>query len=163
MTELQIEVLGLAVHAHHGVREHEKARGQRFVLDLVLVPRSSEGCESDRLEDTVSYSDAANLAVAIATEQRFDLIERLAAVVADALLGGAAARARHRAGAQARGSDPPPLRRHRRQRHPKRPVGASEGSVVCAALCPEAQDELAARDPASRTLGTWPTLRPLAG
>ena len=86
MTELQIEVLGLAVHAHHGVREHEKARGQRFVLDLVLVPRSSAGCESDRLEDTVSYSDAANLAVAIATGQRFDLIERLAAVIADALL-----------------------------------------------------------------------------
>ncbi len=43
VTELQIEVLGLAVHAHHGVREHEKARGQRFVLDLVLVPGSSDG------------------------------------------------------------------------------------------------------------------------
>ena len=39
-----------------------------------------------RLEDTVSYSDAASLAVEIATGQRFDLIERLAAVIADALL-----------------------------------------------------------------------------
>ena len=58
MSELEIEVLGLVVHAHHGVREHEKARGQRFVLDLVLEPRSSAGCESDRLDDTVSYSDA---------------------------------------------------------------------------------------------------------
>jgi dihydroneopterin aldolase len=86
VTELTIEVLGLVVHAHHGVREHEKARGQRFIIDLMLEPRSIEGCESDRLEDTVSYSDAANLAVAIATEQRFDLIERLAAVIADALL-----------------------------------------------------------------------------
>jgi dihydroneopterin aldolase len=86
MTELTIEVLGLAVHAHHGVREHEKVRGQRFVVDLVLTPRSTVGCESDRLEDTVSYSDAANVAVAIATEQRFDLIERLAGVIADALL-----------------------------------------------------------------------------
>jgi dihydroneopterin aldolase len=86
VTELAIEVLGLAVHAHHGVREHEKARGQRFLIDLVLVPSSSEGCESDRLEDTVSYSEAANLAVEIATAQRFDLIERLATVIADALL-----------------------------------------------------------------------------
>ncbi len=86
MTELAIEVLGLTVHAHHGVREHEKLRGQRFLIDLVLVPLSSAGCESDRLEDTVSYSDAANLAVAIATGERFDLIERLAAVIADALL-----------------------------------------------------------------------------
>ena len=56
------------MHAHHGVREHEKARGQRFVIDLVLVPLASEGCESDRLEDTVSYSEAADLAVEIATD-----------------------------------------------------------------------------------------------
>jgi dihydroneopterin aldolase len=86
LTGLEIEVLGLAVYAHHGVREHEKLRGQRFLIDLLLVPLSSVGCESDRLEDTVSYSDAANLAVAIATGERFDLIERLAAVIADALL-----------------------------------------------------------------------------
>jgi dihydroneopterin aldolase len=85
-SELTIEVLGLAVHAHHGVREHEKERGQRFLLDLVLVPLSGEGCESDRLEDTVNYSEAANVAVEIATSRRFDLIERLAAVIADALL-----------------------------------------------------------------------------
>jgi dihydroneopterin aldolase len=86
VTDLVIEVLGLAVYAHHGVREHEKARGQRFVIDLVLVPSSSAGTESDRLEDTVSYSDAATLAVEIATGQRFDLIERLAAVIAETLL-----------------------------------------------------------------------------
>jgi dihydroneopterin aldolase len=86
VSELTIEVLGLAVHAHHGVREHEKLRGQRFLIDLVLVPDTSTGCETDRLEDTVSYSDAANLAVEIATSRRFDLIERLAAVIADELL-----------------------------------------------------------------------------
>jgi dihydroneopterin aldolase len=86
MSALEIEVLGLAVHAYHGVREHEKARGQRFLIDLVLVPASTAACESDRLEDTVSYSDAATLAVEIATTRRFDLIERLAAVIADALL-----------------------------------------------------------------------------
>jgi 7,8-dihydroneopterin aldolase/epimerase/oxygenase len=86
MTELTIEVLGLVVHAHHGVRDHEKERGQRFLLDLELVPLASDGCESDRLEDTVNYSEAATIAVEIATTQRFDLIERLAAVIADALL-----------------------------------------------------------------------------
>jgi dihydroneopterin aldolase len=84
--DLTIEVLGLVVHAHHGVREHEKERGQRFLIDLVLVPAGSAGCESDRLEDTVSYSDAANLAVEIATGRRFDLIERLAAVIAEELV-----------------------------------------------------------------------------
>jgi dihydroneopterin aldolase len=83
---LTIEVRGLSVHAHHGVHEHEREHGQRFVLDLVLVPSSSLGCETDRLADTVSYGDAARVAVEVATSTRFDLIERLAAHVADTLL-----------------------------------------------------------------------------
>ena len=83
---LTIEVRGLTVHAHHGVHSDEREHGQRFVLDLVLVPRSSLGCETDRLGDTVSYGDAARVAVDVATSTRFDLIERLAAHVADALL-----------------------------------------------------------------------------
>lgn len=83
---LTIEVRGLSVHAHHGVHEHEQEQGQRFVLDLVLVPSSSLGCETDRLGDTVSYGDAARVAVEVATSTRFDLIERLAAHVADTLL-----------------------------------------------------------------------------
>jgi dihydroneopterin aldolase len=83
---LTIEVRGLALHAHHGVHDHEREQGQRFVLDLVLVPRSTLGCETDRLADTVSYGDAARVAVEIATSMRFDLIERLAAHVADTLL-----------------------------------------------------------------------------
>jgi dihydroneopterin aldolase len=83
---LTIEVRGLAVHAHHGVHEHEREHGQRFLLDLALVPRSALACETDRLGDAVSYGDAARLAVEIATSRRFDLIERLAAHIADGLL-----------------------------------------------------------------------------
>ncbi|HET6174534.1 MAG TPA: dihydroneopterin aldolase [Gaiellales bacterium] len=86
MDPLTIEVRGLTVHAHHGVHEDEREHGQPFVLDLVLVPRSSLGCETDRLGDTVSYGDAARMAVEVATSMRFDLIERLAAHVADTLL-----------------------------------------------------------------------------
>jgi dihydroneopterin aldolase len=83
---LTIEVRGLAVHAHHGVHQHEQEHGQRFLLDLALVPRSALACETDRLADAVSYGDAARLAVEIATSRRFDLIERLAAHIADGLL-----------------------------------------------------------------------------
>ena len=83
---LTIEVRGLAVHAHHGVHEHEQEAGQRFLIDLSLVPRSALACETDRLKDAVSYGDAARLAVEFATSTRFDLIERLAAHIADGLL-----------------------------------------------------------------------------
>jgi dihydroneopterin aldolase len=83
---LTIEVRGLVVYAHHGVHEHEREEGQRFLLDLALVPSSALACETDRLGDTVSYGDAARMAVEVATSTRFDLIERLAAHIADALL-----------------------------------------------------------------------------
>jgi dihydroneopterin aldolase len=83
---LTIEVRGLTVHAHHGVHDAEREQGQRFLLDLALVPRSTLGAETDRLGDTVSYGDAARIAVEVATSMRFDLIERLAAHVADTLL-----------------------------------------------------------------------------
>jgi dihydroneopterin aldolase len=63
---LTIEVRGLAVHAHHGVHQHEREDGQRFLLDLSLIPRSGLACETDRLEDAVSYGDAARLAAHVA-------------------------------------------------------------------------------------------------
>ena len=83
---LTIEIRGLAIHAHHGVHEHERESGQRFLVDLVLIPRSGLACETDRLGDAVSYGDAARLAVKTATSTRFDLIERLAAHLGDVLL-----------------------------------------------------------------------------
>ena len=50
------------------------------------MPRSALGCETDRLDDTVSYGTASKLAVEFATSTRYDLIERLAAYIADGLL-----------------------------------------------------------------------------
>ena len=83
---LTIVVRGLALHAFHGVHDHERENGQRFLLDLELTPRSAMACETDRLGDAVSYGDAARIAVEMATSTRFDLIEALAARIGDALL-----------------------------------------------------------------------------
>ena len=83
---LTIVVRGLALHAFHGVHDHERESGQRFLLDLELTPRSAMACETDRLADGVSYGDAARIAVEMATSTRFDLIEALAARIGDALL-----------------------------------------------------------------------------
>ena len=83
---LVIEVRGLALHGFHGVHDFEREQGQRFVIDVVAVPRRTLACETDRLSDAVSYGDIARTAHAVASEQRFDLIERLAAVIGDTLL-----------------------------------------------------------------------------
>ena len=83
---LVIELRGLPFFAYHGVRDYEQEQGQRFVLDLLLVPRSARACETDRLADAVSYSEVADAALELATVRRYDLLERLAAAIGDGLL-----------------------------------------------------------------------------
>ena len=81
-----IELRGLRVFAHHGVLAHERRDGQTFVLD-VDIRCASGACEaSDRLEDAVDYSAVADRVVELAQGGPYDLIERLAAVIADDLL-----------------------------------------------------------------------------
>jgi dihydroneopterin aldolase len=83
---LVIALRGLSVRAHHGVHAWEQEGGQRFVLDLELVPRSAAACETDRLSDAVDYGELAAAAVEAATRRRYALLERLAAAVGDTLL-----------------------------------------------------------------------------
>jgi dihydroneopterin aldolase len=83
---LVIELRGLAVFAHHGVHDFEKEQGQTFRIDVRLVPVSARACETDRLVDAIDYGAVASVAVDVATGRRFDLIERLAAAIGDALL-----------------------------------------------------------------------------
>jgi dihydroneopterin aldolase len=81
-----IEILGLEVFAHHGVHEHEQRRGQTFLIDLRLVCRSDTATRSDLLADAVDYGAVSDRVVEVATGTRYDLLERLATVIADDLL-----------------------------------------------------------------------------
>jgi len=86
VTSPVIEILGLEVFAYHGVHEHEKQHGQTFVIDVRLVCRSDAATRSDRLADAVDYGAVSSRVVELATSARHDLLERLAAVIADDLL-----------------------------------------------------------------------------
>jgi 7,8-dihydroneopterin aldolase/epimerase/oxygenase len=86
VTSPVIEILGLEVFAHHGVHEREKQHGQTFVIDLRMVCRSDAATRSDSLEDAVDYGAVSSRVVELATSTRHDLLERLAAVIADDLL-----------------------------------------------------------------------------
>ncbi|MGB6171613.1 MAG: dihydroneopterin aldolase, partial [Xanthobacteraceae bacterium] len=50
-----IFVSGLALHAYHGVMQHEAKVGQTVRLDLVLDIDLAAASRSDKLKDTVSY------------------------------------------------------------------------------------------------------------
>lgn len=79
-------IKGLEVFAYHGVNPEEKRDGQRFVLDITLYANLSYAEKSDRLEDTVNYASVRKTVSRLMTENRFDLIERAAACVAEGVL-----------------------------------------------------------------------------
>ena len=81
-----IFITGVVVHARHGVMKHETEVGQRFVIDLELFTDLSESSHSDRLADTVSYSQVVASATAAFKNTNYKLLERAAGAVADAIL-----------------------------------------------------------------------------
>jgi dihydroneopterin aldolase len=79
-----VELHGLEVFGYHGVNEHEKRDGQPFLYDLQLEVGNAGA--NDRIEDAVDYRDVAAVVRELSDARRFDLLEALAAAVADALL-----------------------------------------------------------------------------
>lgn len=81
-----IFIKGLLMHARHGVMEHEAEVGQRFVIDLELFIDLANSSRTDKLADTVSYSDVVTSASQAFKGQNYYLLERAAGAVADAVL-----------------------------------------------------------------------------
>ena len=81
-----IFITGIVIHARHGVMDHETEVGQRFVIDLELSADLSESSRTDRLADTVSYSNVVATATAAFKDDNYKLLERAAGAVADAVL-----------------------------------------------------------------------------
>jgi dihydroneopterin aldolase len=81
-----IFIKGVVVHARHGVMKHESEVGQRFVIDLELYADLSESSRSDRLSDTISYSNVVATATDAFKTANYKLLERAAGAVADAIL-----------------------------------------------------------------------------
>src|SRR6202789_4641876 len=81
-----IFITGCVIHARHGVMDHETEVGQRFVIDLELSADLSESSRTDRLADTVSYSNVVATATAAFKNANYKLLERAAGAVAAAVL-----------------------------------------------------------------------------
>jgi 7,8-dihydroneopterin aldolase/epimerase/oxygenase len=79
-----VELRGLEVFGYHGLHEHEQRDGQPFHYDLRL--EVGDAGANDRIEDAVDYREVAAVVRELSDGQRFDLLEALAAAVADALL-----------------------------------------------------------------------------
>src|SRR5262249_18537435 len=78
-------VSGLALHAYHGVMQHEAKVGQTFTLDLVVDIDLSHASRSDKLADTVGYDQVIEIAGRAFCARRYKLWETAADAVPEAL------------------------------------------------------------------------------
>lgn len=82
----KIFINDLKVYAYHGVNTEEKIDGQNFYLDIVIDAGLSKPCETDDVEDTISYAKVIKTAIRVMTAEKYDLIEKAAQKVCDAIL-----------------------------------------------------------------------------
>ncbi|MCH5314633.1 MAG: dihydroneopterin aldolase [Eubacterium sp.] len=83
----KILIRDLKIFAYHGVNPEEKSDGQNFVFDVDLYVNIIKACHSDDVEDTVSYAKVIKTITRVFTAEKYDLLEKAAQVVADAVLG----------------------------------------------------------------------------
>lgn len=83
----EITLTGVRAFGRHGVFEEERREGQEFVVDVTLYVRTAKAAASDDLADTVNYGAVAERIVELVGGEPLNLIEGVAARIADDLLG----------------------------------------------------------------------------
>jgi dihydroneopterin aldolase len=83
--EVEISIDGLAFFGRHGALPEERVLGQRFYVDLRLIPASDRACDTDDVADAVHYGEVVEQVLAVAAEP-VALLERLADRIAVDLL-----------------------------------------------------------------------------
>jgi dihydroneopterin aldolase len=87
MDELdEITLTGVRAFGRHGVYPDERRDGQYFIVDATLHLDTRRAAETDDVADTVHYGEVAEEIVRLVESDPVDLLEALAARIADALL-----------------------------------------------------------------------------
>ncbi|GAB4245581.1 MAG: dihydroneopterin aldolase [Thermoleophilia bacterium] len=84
--QMKVRIEGLQIYAYHGVLAEEKVLGQPFLFDVVLDLEECRGCFTDEVADTIDYTEVIDVVNDLATERSYNLLERLARVIAEGLL-----------------------------------------------------------------------------
>ncbi|PIA60616.1 hypothetical protein AQUCO_00300250v1 [Aquilegia coerulea] len=73
---------GLKFHGFHGVKSEEKKLGQKFLVDVDAWFDLRAAGKSDRLSDTVSYTEIYRIAKEVMEGPSHDLLESVAHLIA---------------------------------------------------------------------------------
>jgi dihydroneopterin aldolase len=85
-TVVTIEISGLSLYTHIGVGAAEREVGQRLLFDIRIDVGESDATETDRVEDTIDYSEVCQLVALVAQQRNYKTLERLCTVVADRII-----------------------------------------------------------------------------
>jgi 7,8-dihydroneopterin aldolase/epimerase/oxygenase len=80
-----IEITGLSLYTRHGVSDAERELGQRLVFDITFELESCDATMTDRIEDTIDYSEVCEQVALAAQERSYRTLERLCTAVAQRL------------------------------------------------------------------------------
>ena len=82
----RITLDGMSFYAYHGVNPEERTQGQWFVVDMRVELNLSKPGRSDRLDDTVNYTDLYHTVKAVVEGQTYHLLEAVAEAIARQVL-----------------------------------------------------------------------------
>jgi 7,8-dihydroneopterin aldolase/epimerase/oxygenase len=83
---VEVDIRGLSIYTHHGVTDAEQEVGQRLEFDLTFDVQDCDAVLTDRIDDTVDYSEVCDIVALAATEKSYRTLERLCHVVAERLM-----------------------------------------------------------------------------
>ncbi|OKH22572.1 dihydroneopterin aldolase [Hydrococcus rivularis NIES-593] len=81
-----IQITGIRCYGYTGYLPEEQVLGQWFEVDLTLWLDLSLAGSSDRIEDTCDYRAAIAIVKDLVKNQKFALVEKLAAAIAQEIL-----------------------------------------------------------------------------
>ena len=82
---VEVEIRGLSIYTHHGVTDAEQEVGQRLEFDVTFDVPDPDAVLTDRVEDTIDYSEVCDIVALAATERSYRTLERLAHVIGERL------------------------------------------------------------------------------
>lgn len=80
-----IHLEDLAFFAFHGLHDEEARLGQRFIVDATCWADLGQASISDSYPDTVCYATLTRAIEQAVTQTRFNLVERVAGAIAEAI------------------------------------------------------------------------------
>ena len=89
MSSDRIALRGLRVFGYHGVYPQERREGQDFLVDAELEIDTRPAAASDDVVDTVHYGELASALAAVVSGAPVNLLETLAARLAEVCLADA--------------------------------------------------------------------------